>query len=61
MNRPRAARGVDISLVCFRYFIFWRMEIRFKLIIDSTSIMSKVRRFFVKTYVMFAIAFYYFR
>ena len=29
--------------VCFRYFIFWRNEIRYKFIFDSTSILSKVK------------------
>ena len=31
------------ALVCFRYFIFWRNEIRYKFIFDSTSILSKVK------------------
>ena len=29
--------------MCFRYFIFWRNEIRYKFIFDSTSILSKVK------------------
>ena len=33
------------ALVCFRYFIFWRNEIRFKFIFDSTSILSKVKSY----------------
>ena len=32
--------------VYFRYFIFWRNEIRYKFIIDSTSILSKVKNSF---------------